>query len=101
MDTDPCLPLERDTHHISREKTWMRRKAGCAEEVHIKKNKWAEEGLTRKRGTNRREGTEPQAGRRAGSGLVLTFTWLWMWKLKVSSHSGFEQLEMVLVLSLS
>lgn len=31
----------------------------------------------------------------------LTFTWLWIWKLKVSFHSGFGQLEMVLVLSLS
>lgn len=30
----------------------------------------------------------------------LTFTWLWIWKLKVSFHSGFRQLEMVLVLSL-
>ena len=32
--------------------------------------------------------------------LCLTFTWLWIWKLKVSFHSGFRQLEMVLVLSL-
>lgn len=31
----------------------------------------------------------------------LTFTWLWIWKLKLSFHSGFGQLEMVLVLSFS
>lgn len=31
----------------------------------------------------------------------LTFTCLWIWKLKLSFHSGFGQLEMVLVLTLS
>lgn len=43
-----------------------------------------------------------QTGRQGGQVLSprLTFTWLWIWKLKVSFHSGFRQLEMVLVLSL-
>lgn len=50
---------------------------------------------------------EEQAGRKGAgnagsadrcSASRLTLTWVWIWKLKLSFHSGFKQLEMVLVL---